>query len=555
MSSENKLTYLPLGGAGEIGMNMYLYGYGPVGQQRFLLVDCGVTFPNMDSSPGVDLIMADPAFIAERADRLEAIIITHAHEDHVGALGHLWPKLKAPVYARPFTALIARQKMERAGLAADIVRDAAPWPEQIELGPFKLGFLPVAHSIPEASALVIDTPGGRIVHTGDFKADPTPLVGEAHDPQAWAEVGAGGVRALVCDSTNVFSPNPGRSEADIADDIRALMARATGLVAATTFASNIARLRTLAQAAHDEGRSVVVMGRAMRAMIDNGFAAGVLPNFPPTVDVRDADDIPRANLFLLTTGSQGERRAATAQLAGGNYFGFSLREGDTFLFSSKTIPGNEVSVGRILNQMSELGVTTIEDDGRYHVSGHANRPDLEAVHKLVKPHSVIPMHGEHRHLRGHADLARGNGFDAVIAPNGTIVDLSGAEAAVIDHVETGRVYLDGSQLIGAMDGIVRDRIRMALRGQAVVSVMLEADGTLADRVWVEAVGLPGIDGDAEALTDALELAVETAIARAKRGAREDDEALERLIEKALRAEAGDLIGKKPEVVVLINRFE
>ena len=556
MSSENKLTYVALGGAGEIGMNMYLYGYGPVGEQRFILVDMGVTFPNMDGTPGVDLIMADPTFIAERADRLDGIIITHAHEDHVGALGHLYPKLQAPVYARRFTALIARQKLERVGLRADNVIEVGAWPEQTRIGPFNVGFLPMSHSIPEASGLVIDTPAGRIVHSGDFKLDPTPLVGEPFDPDMLREVGKGGVKALMCDSTNVFSIHPGRSEADIAPAIRELMSGAKGMVAATTFASNIARLKTLAQAAHDTGRSVVVLGRAMNTMIQAGVAAGVLTDFPPVVDARDADGISRENLFLLATGSQGERRAATAQLAGGNYQGFTLKPGDTFLFSSKTIPGNEVSVSRILNQMSMLGVHVVDDgDGRYHVSGHANRPDLAEMQKLINPKTVIPMHGEHRHLRGHMELAEENGFDALIAQNGAIVDLTGDTVQVIDNVEAGRVYLDGSQLIGAMDGVVRDRMQLALKGHVVVSVMLEADGSLIDGAWVETLGLPPLDGDADALVARLEEEVVDALERAKASALDSDEAVERLVVKAVKSETSDRLGKKPVVTVLINRFE
>jgi len=554
--ADDVLTYLALGGAGEIGMNMYLYGYGPVGDQRFILVDTGVTFPDMDGTPGVDLIMADPAFIAERADRLEAILITHAHEDHVGALGHLYPRLQAPVYARKFTAMIARNKLERAGLKPNIVREVGAWPEQIELGPFRVGFLPMSHSIPEASALVIDTPQGRLLHTGDFKLDPSPLVGEPFQAEVLAELGESGVKALICDSTNVFSPNPGRSEADIVQPIRELMATARGLVAATTFASNIARTRTLAQAAHDEGRSVVVMGRAMNTMIQAGFATGVLPDFPPIVDAREANSIARENLFILATGSQGERRAATAQLAQGNYHGFSLKAGDTFLFSSKTIPGNERSVARILNQFSELGVDVVdEESGRYHVSGHANRPDLVTVHDLVKPSVLIPMHGEHRHLREHAGLVSGNEIRAVVAPNGAIVDLTGDRAEVIDHVETGRLYLDGKHLIGAMDGVVRDRMRLALRGHVTVSLMLEQDGSLIDNAWVDTLGLPAADGDDEVFANTVEEEISAAMHAAKRGVLGDDEAIERLVVKIVKAEAADMLGKTPLISVLINRFE
>ena len=473
-----------------------------------------------------------------------------------GALGLLMGQLNAPVFARPFTSVHARRKLEERGGDPRMVREARPWPEQVEAGPFRVGFLPVSHSIPEASALVIDTPAGRILHSGDFKLDPAPQVGEPFDPEALRAVGADGVKALICDSTNVFSPHPGRSEADLVDPIRALMTEAKGLVVATTFASNIARLRTLAQAAHDTGRSVVVLGRAMNRMMEAGFASGVLPNFPPTVDVTEAGDIPRANLFMLATGSQGERRAATAQLAGGSYHGFSLKEGDTFLFSSKTIPGNERSVARILNQMSEAGVDVIEDDARYHVSGHANRPDLEEVHRLVRPACVIPMHGEHRHLREHVALAQAGGTHAVLAPNGAIVDLTGDRAEVVDNIETGRVYLDGSVLIGATDGVVRDRMRMALRGLVVVSVMLEDDDTPADGgAWVECLGLPPEGGEDGALAAALEEAVDGALASGKRRTLADDEALERLVVKVVKAECFDRVGKKPLVTVLINRFE
>lgn len=552
MSKDNKLTYVALGGAAEIGMNMYLYGYGPIGEQRFILVDCGVTFPTMDGTPGVDLIMADAQFIIDRADRLEAILITHAHEDHIGAIGLLIDQLQAPIYARRFTAEIARNKLERYGKDIDVVKEVGAWPETTDLGPFKVGFLPISHSIPEASAIVIDTPDGRLVHTGDFKTDPTPLVGEPFNPEVLREIGKDGVKALMCDSTNVFTPNPGRSEADIKPALTELIRNAKGMVAATTFASNIARLKTLAQAAHDAGRSVVMLGRAMNTMTRTAVSTGVLTDFPPVVSPEDAQGIARADLFVLATGSQGERRAATAQLANQSYQGFQLQEGDTFLFSSKTIPGNEVSVARILNQMSEKGVTVVDDSsGLYHVSGHANRPDLQQMHRLLNPANVVPQHGEHRHLREHALLAEAGGYHGVLAPNGAIVDLSAEKAEIIDHIETGRTYLDGSILIGAMDGVVRDRMRMALRGLVTVSVMVEADGRLIDGVWVEALGMPG----EPALSSALEAEVETQIDAAARKVTDDDDALERLIVKAVQSECQDLVGKKPLVTVLINRFE
>ncbi len=554
MSNKDRLIYLPLGGAGEIGMNMYLYGYGPKDNERYILVDVGVTFPDMDSTPGVDLIMADPEYIVARADRLDAVIITHAHEDHIGAVGLLFPKLQAPIYARKFTAAIARNKMERYGQDPEMVHVADIWPAQIDIGPFKVGFLPIAHSIPEASALVIDTPAGRVVHTGDFKTDPTPLVGEPFDPKLMKSVAKGGVLALVCDSTNVFSKDPGRSEAAISPDINTLMATAKGMVVATTFGSNVARLKTLAQAAADQGRSVIVVGRAMDTMIKNAFATDVMTDFPPIVAVEDADDIPRDQLLVLATGSQGERRAATAGLARGKYRGLEMKAGDTFLFSSKTIPGNENSVSFILNQLAEKGVTVIDDsDGRYHVSGHANRPDLEQMHELIQAEMVIPMHGQYRHLREHAEVVQAKGQKAVIAPNGTMLDLT-KNGKIIEQIETGRTYLDGKQLIGAFDGIVRERVQMALRGHVVVSLVLEDDGSLIDGVWVETVGLPEDARTTGSLSEQIELAIDKALAKAARKTLNNDEAIEILVTKASNNICKDQVGKKPVCTVLINRL-
>lgn len=554
MSKKDRLIYLPLGGAGEIGMNMYLYGYGPKGKERYILVDLGVTFPDMDSTPGVDLIMADASYIIDRADRLDGVIITHAHEDHIGAVGLLFPQLQAPIYTRKFTAAIATNKMERAGQDPDMVHIVPVWPAQVDIGPFKVGFIPIAHSIPEASGLVIDTPAGRIVHTGDFKTDPTPLVGEPFDPVMLAEIAKGGVKALVCDSTNVFSKGVGRSELSLTKDINALMATAKGMVFATTFGSNVARLKTLAQAAHDQGRSVVVVGRAMDTMIQTAFSAGVLENFPPIVDLEDAGDIPRDQMFVLATGSQGERRAATAGLARGKYRGLELKKGDTFLFSSKTIPGNENSVAYILNQMAEKGVTVIDDtDGRYHVSGHANRPDLEQMHNLIKADVVIPMHGQYRHLREHAELVQSNGNQALIAPNGTMVDLT-RKAKIVEHIETGRTYLDGKQLIGALDGIVRERLQMALRGHVVVSLVLEEDGSMIDGVWVETIGLPEDTRVSGGLVGQLEEAIEKALTVASNKTLNSDEGVETLVGRISNQICKDIVGKKPVCTVLINRL-
>ncbi len=555
MSSE-RLIYLPLGGAGEIGMNAYVYGYGKPGQERLILVDIGVTFPDMDTTPGVDLIHADISWLKDRADRLEAVFVTHAHEDHVGAVALCYDDLNVPVFARAFTANIARRKMEERGHPEEAVNTVSAWPEQVTVGPFTVGFLPVSHSIPESAALVIDTPEGRILHSGDFKLDANPVVGEPFDPDLWAEVAKPGVKALVCDSTNVFSTHPGRSESEVGPEITKLVEDAQGMVVATTFASNVARVKTLAEAGQRAGRSVVLLGRAMRRMIEASTETGILSDFPRVISAEEAVDVPRQNLMLIVTGSQGERRAASAQLARGKYRGLELKEGDLFLFSSKTIPGNERGVIFIMNQLSEKGVDVVDDSsGLYHVSGHANRPDLEKVHALVDPQMVIPMHGEHRHLREHARLAEVGGRTGVLAVNGTMLDLTGNGPSVVDYIETGRTYLDGVVKIGAMDGVVRDRIRMALNGHVTVTIILDEEDEPLGEPWCDTMGLPETGTSRAALIEVLEADLNQFLMRAETRTLRNDDKLEEDMRRIVRQTAKEEIGKKPEVTVVISRLK
>ncbi|WP_420013722.1 ribonuclease J [Tateyamaria sp.] len=555
MSSE-RLIYLPLGGAGEIGMNAYVYGYGAPDQERLIVVDLGVTFPDMDGSPGVDLILPDITWLAERKDRIDGVFITHAHEDHVGAVSHTYEQLGAPVYARPFTANIARRKLSEYGHPDEAVTVAGTRPETVTAGPFTVGFLPMSHSIPESAALIIDSPEGRVIHSGDFKLDETPLVGEPFDPDLWADVSKDGVKALVCDSTNIFSPHAGRSEATLGPEIEKLIRGHTeGVVVATTFASNVARVKTLAEAGERAGRSIVLLGRAMRRMIEASIETGVLKDFPPVISPEDARNVPRENLMLLVTGSQGERRAASAQLANGKYMGLELKEGDLFLFSSKTIPGNERGVIRIMNQLSEKGVDVVDDSsGLYHVSGHANRPDLERLQDIVNPQIVVPMHGEHRHLREHVKLTEAKGRRGVLAVNGMMIDLSGNAPTVAEYIETGRTYLDGSAQIGALDGVVRDRIRMALNGHVLVTLILdEADEPLGEP-WCETMGLPETGRSKAALVEVLEADLSQFLGRADAKTLRDDGPLEEALRRIVRKTGQDEIGKKPEVTVVISRM-
>ncbi len=555
MSARHRLIYLPLGGAGEIGMNCYVYGYGPENEERLIVVDLGVAFPDMDGQPGVDLILPDIAWLVERRDRIDGIFITHAHEDHVGAVGHLWGALKAPVYCRRFTAIHAMRKLEEQGHDVDNVHVVLPYPEIVEAGPFKVQFAPVSHSIPEASALVIDTPEGRVVHSGDFKIDRDPVVGEPFDDALWQQIAQDGVRAYICDSTNVFSRHPGRSESQLPEPITALISDAQGLVVATTFASNIARLKTLAEAGRAAGRTICLMGRAMKRMVTAGVESGVLTDFPATVSPEDATDIPRQNLMLIVTGSQGERRAASAAMSRGSYLGHELKEGDMFLFSSKTIPGNEVSVARIQNALAEKGVQVVDEQaGFYHVSGHANRPDLEAMHDILRPQILLPNHGEYRHLREHAQLGLSKGMTGIVAANGSKVEVSGNAPGIVEYIDVGKTYLDGIAKIGAYDGIIRDRMKLALNGLVLVSLIVDEDDALLEDSMVALRGLPERAGNGADLVEMIEDDIASALMRMDAKTAADDDKIAEAIKRVVRQTCVSEIGKKPEVTTLVSRL-
>ena len=445
--------------------------------------------------------------------------------------------------------------MKEHGHPEDAVRTVSAWPEVTKLGPFTIGVVPISHSVPESGGMVIDSPAGRVLHSGDFKTDPTPIVGEPFDPAVWTELSKGGVQALMCDSTNVFSPNPGRSELELGPEITKLVQDAKGMVVATTFASNVARVKTLAEAGERAGRSVVLLGRAMQRMVEASVETGVLTDFPSVVSPEEATQMPRENVMLLVTGSQGERRAASAQLARGKYRGLQLKEGDLFLFSSKTIPGNEKGVISIMNQLSEKGVDIVDDSsGLYHVSGHANRPDLETLHDLVKPKMLIPMHGEHRHLREHSRLGISKGMASAVVVNGMMMDLTGDTPEVAEYVDTGRTYLDGSVKIGAMDGVVRDRIRMALNGHVVVTVILDEEDEPLGEPWCDIKGLAETGRSKDGLVEILEKDLNQFLTRSNKKTLRDDDKLEEGLRRVARQSANNEIGKKPEVTVVVSRM-
>ncbi|MEM8792109.1 MAG: ribonuclease J [Pseudomonadota bacterium] len=557
MTEKSKeLVYLALGGAGEIGMNCYLYGLGSGDDRDWIMVDLGIGFGDMETSPGVELVLPDIEFITSRRKRLKAIFITHAHEDHIGAIPHLWKRLETPVYARRFTAEVIRRKLAETDIDPGIVHVVGTG-ERIPAGDFEVEFLPITHSIPEASMLAIHTPKGTIVHSGDFKLDPSPQMGDPVDLGIYEKLGEQGVLAFACDSTNVFLEGESRSEEQIVGNLERVISEAKGAVAATTFASNVARLRTLAVAAQNSGRSVVVAGRAMRRMIEVAVETGLLTDFPTVTREEDADAIPRENLFYLVTGSQGEGRAAIARIAQGSHPSVKLKEGDTVLFSSKTIPGNEAAIYRLYNRLSEQGIRVIDGEMEaIHVSGHARRGDLERMVEILKPRVSLPIHGEHRHLVEHADQAKAWGVQPVVAPNGSIARLDGNKPEVVEYVETGRVYLDGTAHVGAFDGVIRERLKLARQGHVSVSVVVDEDGDLIADPQVQCLGAPK-DGEgwSAPLDEMLASAIDEAIERAPTKVKRTDQSIEELVNRAIRTVTNPSWGKKPVTTVMVTRLE
>lgn len=551
------LVYLALGGAGEIGMNCYLYGLGDGARRRWIMVDLGIGFGDMETAPGVELVLPDMAFAISERERIEGLFLTHAHEDHIGAIAHFWRKFGLPIYARPFTAEVVRRKLEEAGLDPGIVREVdAGTP--VEAGAFSVEYVPITHSIPEASMLAIRTPAGVVVHTGDFKLDPAPQVGDPYDLSPLERLGEEGVLAVTCDSTNVFLDGEAGSEAEVIDNLVRLISEAPRAVAATSFASNVARLKTLAEAAREAGRSVVVAGRAMRRMIEIAVQTGQLQSFPPVVPEDRIGDIPAENLFYLVTGSQAEARAAVSRIAAGSHATVKLAAGDTVLFSSKTIPGNEAGIYRLYNRFSEQGIRVIDGEmERIHVSGHARRSDLARVYAALKPKVAVPLHGEHRHLVEHARLAPGWGVErAVVAPNGAVVRLDGGAPGIVEHVETGRIYLDGTTHVGAFDGVIRERLKLARQGHVVVSVVVDEDGDLIADPEVRCVGAPK-DGEGwhAPLDEMIAEVVDDALETAPKKRKATERAIEELVSQAARRAAARHWGKKPVTTVIVTRLE
>jgi ribonuclease J len=549
----DELVFLPLGGTGEIGMNFNLYGYGPPTDRKWLAIDLGITFPD-GREPGIEVIMPDPLYIEGEKDKLLGLVLTHAHEDHIGAVPYLWERLQCPVYATPFTAAMLRGKLAEHGLLNDVPLHEIKLGGDLQLGPFDLQFVTLTHSIPEPNAIAIRTPLGNVMHTGDWKIDDEPLVGDVTDAAALEAFGDEGVRAIVCDSTNVLSPGRSGSEADVRKNLTALIGTLKGRVAVTTFASNLARLQTIMEAAAANDRSTVLVGRSMHRVTTAARETGYLRNVPTPVAEEDAGYLPPENVLFLCTGSQGEARAALSRIADDSHRYISLGEGDTVIFSSKIIPGNDLPIFELQNRLSERGIDVLtEKDHDVHVSGHPCRDELAQMYQWIRPELAIPVHGEPRHLLAHAELAEELQVpEQLVLRNGLMARIAPGPAEVIDDVPAGRLHLDGRILTRAGEAPLRERRQMSFAGNVVISLVVDEDGRLIAEPEVAAMGIPDLEDDLT-VEDTCREAAEDAVGRLRRNAARDDDAVAEAVRRAVRGRLRFLWDKKPPVTVLVSR--
>jgi ribonuclease J len=552
--AEAELLFVPLGGVGEIGMNLALYGYGPKDHRSWIMVDCGVTFPDAEH-PGADLVMADTQFAEGLGKALKAIVVTHAHEDHFGALLALWPKFRIPVWCTPFTAGLLEAKANDEPDAPKIPVSTYKAGDRFNIGPFAIEAIHVAHSIPEPVALAIATPAGTVIHTGDWKIDAAPSLGANTDAAAFARHGDKGVLALVCDSTNALHPGISPTETAVSESLAEIIANARGRVAITTFSSNVGRIRSVAFAAKKAGRRVMLMGRSLRRVVDVAESLGMLDGLDPFVEEDEFQRIDRRNLVMILTGSQGEDRAALAKLARDEHPRIHLSPGDTVIYSSRAIPGNEKAIGDTRNRLIEQGIEIVTDeDALVHVSGHPRRAELEEMYRWTRPRISVPVHGEAQHLAAHAQLAGEMGVpERVSIRNGDILRLFPGEAAVVGKAPAGRTYLDGKVIGNEETTGIADRRKLSHVGIVACSVVLDRDGRMADDLDLVAIGLPANAANGEPLEDLLGDAAEDALNSLPAGRRRNDDAVSMAVEKAVRAAARDHWGKKPVVTVFVAR--
>lgn len=548
----DELVFAPLGGLGEIGMNAALYGFGPPGRKKWILVDCGVSFAG-DELPGVDLILPDLSFIEEERANLLGIIITHAHEDHIGALVDLWPRLRAPIYATRFaTNLLEIRKLSEPNAPKLPITTVAPG-QPFGLGPFSCEFINVAHSIPESNALALKTPLGTVVHTGDWKIDPTPVIGRPTDEARLKALGDEGVLALICDSTNVLRDGISPSETDVAHSLRDIIMNSKHRVAVTTFASNVARMRAAAEAAEAAGRQVAIIGRAMDRVVEVSRELGLLDGLKPFLGPEALQRLPRNKVVVLLTGSQGESRAAMARIAFDDHPDLSLAAGDRVIFSSRAIPGNEKAVNRIINELAKNDIEIITDRTHLvHVSGHPRRDELKRMYEWVRPQIAIPAHGEALHLTEHAAFARSQRVPQVLrAFNGAMVRLAPGPAETIDHVRAGRRLKDGDLLIDLADPTVGERRKLSFVGIVSVAIAIDGKGNIAADPEIALMGLPPQGKSGADMVELVGDAVDQTLDSLPRQRRRSAETIEKAVERAVRGAVNQEWGKKPVCHVLV----
>ncbi len=554
MAKQDELVFLPLGGVGEIGMNLALYGYGPAEQRQWIMVDCGVTFPGPDL-PGVDLVLPDIRFLAKERKNLKGIIITHAHEDHYGALNDLWPGLNVPIYASAFTAGLLEAKRDYEKSMGEIPVTLFKAGDRINVGPFEIEGVAVNHSIPEPMSLMIRTPLGNVVHTGDWKIDHEPSLGPLTDETRFRQIGDEGVLALMCDSTNALRDGVSPSEKDVSESLRKIIEDAEGRVAVTTFSSNVGRIRTIAEAAEAAGREVLLLGSSLKRVVDVARDIGLMEGVKPFIAEDEYGYIPRDKVVVILTGSQGEPRAALAKLARDEMRNVALAAGDIVVFSSRAIPGNEKAIQDIKNGLIEQGVHVVTDaEALVHVSGHPRRNELQKMYEWTRPAIVVPVHGEATHLTAHKELAEQSGISTVPrVRNGDILRLAPGPAEVIGEAPHGRIFKDGT-LIGDFDEMgIGERKKLSYVGHVAVNVVLDARYDIVGDPDVVPIGLPAYDDEGEEMGDTLFDAIVSAIESIPRARRKDLDMLREAVRRAARAAANQGWGKKPLVTVFVTR--
>lgn len=554
--AQDELVFLPLGGSNEIGMNFNLYGFGPPHDRRWVVVDLGVTFGDQ-STPGVEVILPDPEYIEEYAERILGIVVTHAHEDHIGAVAHLWPRLKAPVYATPFTAFVLREKLREADLLDQVPITEVPLGGVIELGPFRMELITLTHSIPEPNGIAIKTPLGTVLHTGDWKIDPHPLLGAPTDQDAIRRLGDEGVLAMVCDSTNVFVDGVAGSEAEVRDALIPLIGGLKGKVAVACFASNVARMDSVIRAAEAAGRRVCLVGRSMHRMASAAKSVGLMQDVQDFISEGEAGYFPGEKILYLCTGSQGEPRAALSRIADGSHPHVSLGAGDSCIFSSRVIPGNEIPIRNLQNKLADRGVRlyTERDHPGIHVSGHPCRDELAEMYRWARPQIAVPTHGERRHLLEHCAFAKDLQVPQAVAPrNGDMVRLAPGRAEIIDEVPSGRLYVDAGVLTPENGEALRERRHAAYNGMLAVSVVLDRKGKILAGPEVRALGLPtDEDYPLEDVLDDLSEEAENALDRLSRENRDLDDAVETAMSRAVKKASQRIWGRRPVVETTVLR--